>query len=133
MTKRIKIPKRDSLLEDTVRTVTLSIGQLHYSQAISDYTFAEMPKLTAEYSTILSATILHAIVRYAEQKCEHVKYPANWWEAVKERFAPAWALKRWPVRYRVWEPFVIYPQIKLPNAQQFVKIRELSPLEIDAA
>jgi hypothetical protein len=27
------------------------------------------------------------------------RWPADWREAVKERWAPAWALKRWPVRY----------------------------------
>lgn len=30
---------------------------------------------------------------------ESVKYPATWWEHVKERWAPAAALRRWPVRY----------------------------------
>jgi hypothetical protein len=24
-------------------------------------------------------------------------YPADWWQAVKERFAPRWFLRRWPV------------------------------------
>lgn len=28
-----------------------------------------------------------------------VKFPADWKEAIKERFAPAWFLKRWPVEY----------------------------------
>ena len=27
-----------------------------------------------------------------------VDVPADWWEHVKERFAPAWVLDRWPVR-----------------------------------
>lgn len=31
---------------------------------------------------------------------EHVvRYPADWWEAVKERFAPAWFRDRYPVRF----------------------------------
>ena len=28
-----------------------------------------------------------------------LKWPKNWKEAAKERFAPAWAKKRWPVLY----------------------------------
>jgi hypothetical protein len=28
-----------------------------------------------------------------------VQWPADWREAFKERWFPAWALKRWPVRY----------------------------------
>jgi len=31
---------------------------------------------------------------------DHLKWPATWWDAVRERWCPAWALKRWPVRYR---------------------------------
>lgn len=30
----------------------------------------------------------------------HERWPATWWEHFKERFFPAWALERWPVRYR---------------------------------
>lgn len=30
---------------------------------------------------------------------EVVKFPADWWQSVKERFAPKWFLKRHPVRY----------------------------------
>ena len=26
-----------------------------------------------------------------------VEWPANWWQHVKQRFAPRWALRRWPV------------------------------------
>lgn len=26
-----------------------------------------------------------------------VRFPADWWQAVKERFAPAWFRDRWPV------------------------------------
>lgn len=29
------------------------------------------------------------------------RYPADWWQAVKERWFPAWAIKRWPVNYKV--------------------------------
>ena len=29
----------------------------------------------------------------------HRKWPKTWWDAVKERFAPNWFLRRWPVDY----------------------------------
>ncbi len=28
------------------------------------------------------------------------KWPADWWQAVKERWLPAWFLKRYPVQYK---------------------------------
>lgn len=30
---------------------------------------------------------------------DEVKWPADWRQALKERFAPAWFLRRWPVKY----------------------------------
>jgi hypothetical protein len=28
-----------------------------------------------------------------------IRYPATWWDAVKERFAPAWLLYQWPAKF----------------------------------
>jgi hypothetical protein len=36
------------------------------------------------------------------QSTHSVQYPANWWEAVKERWFPVWAQARWPVRRITW-------------------------------
>jgi hypothetical protein len=33
--------------------------------------------------------------------CIYHKYPKDWWEALKERWFPEWAKKRWPVEYVV--------------------------------
>lgn len=29
----------------------------------------------------------------------HRQWPADWWQAFKERWLPAWAKRRWPVQY----------------------------------
>lgn len=43
-----------------------------------------------------------------------VKYPADWKEAVKERFLRGWLLRRYPVRYKVHvlKLKVVYPDFK---------------------
>ncbi len=43
----------------------------------------------------------------------HIQYPDGWVQSLWERFAPAWALRRWPVRYveHDIEVFDIYPEI----------------------
>jgi len=28
------------------------------------------------------------------------KWPADWWQAIKDRWFPEWLLSRWPVRYK---------------------------------
>jgi len=115
-------------LTDLVKTINLTVGQLCNTQRIDEWIFAEAPKVRAEYVLETSRLMLYSMVQYAEQKCEPVIYPADWWQAVKQRFAPAWCLKRWPVKLTVWEPFVIYPDIKLPERQHYVKIRRLSEI-----
>ena len=45
---------------------------------------------------------------------ETYQYPENWVEAIKERWLPQWARKRWPVKYRVIVVTLreLYPNIK---------------------
>lgn len=44
-------------------------------------------------------------------------WPADWWEAVKERWFPTWALHRWPVRYRhlSLKAYHAYPTMNLQH------------------
>ncbi len=48
-----------------------------------------------------------------------VRYPANWKEAVLERFLPRWLKKRRPIRYTYvyWDACVVYPKISLPEEE----------------
>jgi len=42
-----------------------------------------------------------------------IRYPADWWEAFKERWFPRWLLKRYPVKYHeeTVEAREIYPTV----------------------
>jgi hypothetical protein len=104
------------------------MGQLCNGRMVDDWIFAEAPEVRGRYVVETARHMLYSTVRYAEQKCEPVIYPADWWQAVKERFAPVWLRKRWPVQHRVWEPFVIYPEIALPREKHYIHIREISGL-----
>lgn len=44
-----------------------------------------------------------------------VRYPCDWWEALKQRFAPTWFLRRWPVRETFKEVRLqaIWPTLRL--------------------
>jgi hypothetical protein len=59
-----------------------------------------------------------------EMEREEATYPANWWQAVKERWMPAWAKKRWPVKYRkiVLTAMELYPKVSLPGRKPVVVI-----------
>ena len=43
-----------------------------------------------------------------------VKFPSDWKQAIKERFAPKWILAKWPVQYSVYSMKAadIYPTFK---------------------
>lgn len=43
------------------------------------------------------------------------RYPRDWWQALKGRFAPQWALRRWPAREIVVEARALYPMLKIPD------------------
>jgi len=46
-----------------------------------------------------------------------VRYPADWWQAVKERFAPGWFRRRWPIEWNktVVDVRAVYPKMAMPE------------------
>lgn len=55
-------------------------------------------------------------------KCE---WPATWWQHVKQRWAPRWCLKRWPVRmeHRIMEAQHYYPNLPQTCPENTAHIR----------
>lgn len=71
---------------------------------------------------------------------QEIRYPADWWQAVKQRWFPEWALRRWPVVEQVhrisWN--VEYPRIPTEWGRGVRRVRVDSyaidprkPIEID--
>lgn len=48
-------------------------------------------------------------------KTQLIRYPATWWDAVKERWFPRWLLTRYPATYREHEITLktLYPNFKI--------------------
>ena len=48
---------------------------------------------------------------------KEVKYPADWWQAFKARWAPRWWLDRWPVKHTTvrMEAVAFYPKVSAPE------------------
>ena len=62
------------------------------------------------------------------------RYPRDWWAAFRERWFPAWALRRWPVIYHVTvlEARALYPKISLPGEpHHLVFLQDGSPASDD--
>ena len=75
---------------------------------------------------------LTAVLAGEHVRVLEVQYPADWKQAIKERFLPRFLRKRWPVHYvKVgWDIRVAYPEISLPNEPHTildaVPVREFS-------
>lgn len=73
------------------------------------------------------------MVKYniAKQDLEPVtiKYPLNWVQAIKERFAPLWYTKRYPVKYKtvVVGAGAFYDKIAIPEHSHYVTVNILNP------
>jgi hypothetical protein len=88
---------------DTILLEHLQLGLNH------TMTRRMMPKptdlrMTQQMAMANADNLVHSIVMTwtGLKSSHHVHYPMNWVEAVKARFLPEWAKKRWPVRYTQW-------------------------------
>ena len=63
----------------------------------------------------LQVALLASLWTDHEKKVLVYTHPADWWQAVKSRFAPAWFRRRYPVRVRTVTIYVraVYPKLKL--------------------
>jgi len=61
---------------------------------------AEIPALTI--AKLAHQVFTRAIITWevARRRLYEYRWPATWQDAFKERWFPAWAKKRWPVRYK---------------------------------
>lgn len=111
--------------------VTLMVKK--YSAA---HSFSELPEIDLSYRAHLMENIIAAIQRVAVQEEFLAEYPSDWWQAVKQRFAPKWFTKLYPVRTDRLTLEVVYPKIALPREKhvariQIAKIKPLKWYEVD--
>lgn len=57
----------------------------------------------------IEGTLIARLTADVMTASDTVVYPANWWEAVWERWAPKWAQERWPVRYTTVDVELLFP------------------------
>ena len=62
---------------------------------------------------------------------QEVRYPADWWQAVKARFAPHWFRRRFPVREKVVTLTAreLYPRVVMPEKEPTIAIGKTTRVE----
>lgn len=93
---------------EQIRSAVFQYVQIKSAAAVDGVTIALNPRpeqlqaywsYTADQLLVqLSAYLLGVEGEIIEQ---YVEAPADWWQAVRERWAPGWWLKRYPVKTRV--------------------------------
>lgn len=82
----------------------------------------------------LKALVMHLSVDIMTHRVATItrRWPMNWKEALKERFAPRWLLARWPVRYTTLTVTAdeLFPDIAMPKEDwKTIPIRRLTSTE----
>lgn len=80
----------------------------------------ELPDIRAiRYSLIVP--IVQELLR---PEVVQAKWPADWWQAFKERWFPMWALRRWPVRchelHREIERYKVCPHLAVDPQRKHI-------------
>ena len=99
-------------VSDVVSTSTVELALRHYFvrelvSIVPDVEFTAHLEHTAR----LMVLTLTAVI--AGERVSEVRYPRDWWQAIRERFLPQQWLKRFPVQYHTWKADAHYPQLKL--------------------
>ena len=59
-----------------------------------------MPSFLLEHAYRLTLMVMATPLRNYGIELPEFTYPLDWWQALKARWFPAWALKRWPVQMK---------------------------------
>lgn len=64
-----------------------------------------------------------------------LRVPADWWQAVKERFFPRWLLKRFPIRYQTYTVHLkaLYPSLRLSLPQHRAVLKLFSETDMTSS
>lgn len=107
----------------------------NYSEYV-DYKSVELQKLTCGLEIKIAREIVSEKDSYigyrirayvwsqdAGKKVEF-KYPADWWQAFKERFFKGWLLKKYPVSYthKVFEVKATYPELNVQSHKPVLRL-----------
>lgn len=103
--------------------VVLQAFDFQIRQQLSEYMFTGNINIDVQFvlDRIARNMVLTLRAKILGEKVDTIQYPANWWEAVKERWAPKWFLKKHPVKYRKIDVMAFYPKLAFPKERHFVE------------
>lgn len=113
----------------TYKTINLALERVATSRQIPGDFIADChfeSTVTEETKTMF----LQLWRRVASDNLAEIRYPKTWWDAVKQRFAPKWFLKRWPVMEVVWTAKSFYPLVRIPEWPHSIQVFRMEGLAV---
>lgn len=103
--------------------------QTFSSKMAVDRNLLELKRLPEDYITGRLEYQINAYIFSEKMGAHTVRVPENWWEHLKKDHAPAWFLKRWPIKWHETEleAFALFPEYVTPQGvgQPWSIIREI--------
>jgi hypothetical protein len=93
--------------------------------------FGEPPAvdISLDNSFLFDQVVLRVVQHIWGRETERVEchWPADWWQAFKDRWFPLWAKKRWPVQYRKYALVAreMYPKVAFPQWEHRVGVYKI--------
>jgi len=114
----------DDLTEVTLEKIKVGMIQRFSKRFLDSSVRVDVVKLVLdEFEICLAGFLLGENVG----SYRAIKYPCDWFQAIKERWFPLWLLKRWPVIYTVCDitAKVLYPEFRLavPEKMNFMMMQ----------
>ncbi len=97
----------ESIQQVVLNRLRYSVGRYLDLHNLREFTEARViiDKCTKELCMSLRLNILG-------RELDQFQYSKTWWDAVKQRWFPNWAKKRWPVQHTVIKLMEVYPGIQ---------------------
>jgi len=116
-------------LDHQIETIKLEVTKMCTKHIINTRYLPHKVKVGAYLDRLSRDLIITAECSIASQRLDAftVKYPENWIEAIKERWAPRWLLNKYPIKYhqKIYEVKAYYPKLAIPDEQHYVLLHKL--------
>ena len=108
----------NSILADEVMTVHFVRQYIQSGRSLPQHILdSARPHARRNMVGDIWLTLAAEIAAWRAPETVEVKYPEDWWQAFKQRWAPGWFLRRWPVQYhhKVYCAAAFLPNCPIPE------------------
>lgn len=77
--------------------------------------------------------LIRLVLNIATQEEDLCRYPADWWQALKERWSPEWLKRKTPVKWTEVIAMHKYPELSVPDSvlgREFVNLKIVEAEEL---